>query len=259
MRSSYYVGRHSSVICQRFRSPNCEHSAFLPWCTIRRAQVVRIGPPTCTIHRQCAVERAGGGSYVRMAAGYSVTFLQLRGTPESNFFSACFYKKKCLFPRVFVFNFLQRSRKRGDSTDPLNGVGPGAGCDAELGSGAEHNEMGPNRKEVRTARWSSALSVLLCRQVFTTSMHAWTSKRICSPTFRVCFRTPSCQATLEQAGPFSRVHRWAPLRGQVGRSRASRGQASCRVGSLHWPWLGLGVTPRKWPPKHVWGYGMSRK
>ena len=59
---------------QPFQSPNCEHSCFLPWYTIRRAEeVVRGGPPTSTIQRQGAVERAGRGSYVRIVAGYEVS------------------------------------------------------------------------------------------------------------------------------------------------------------------------------------------
>ena len=61
----------------------------------------------------------------------------------------------------------------------LSVLDAGPGGVAEPGSGAEHREDGPGRKEVRTASWSSALSVLLWRHVFTTSMHAWTSKRTC--------------------------------------------------------------------------------
>ena len=64
------MGRRPSATCQPFRSPNCEHSDFLPWHTTRRAEeVARVGPPTCTFRRKCAMERAGGGSYVGIVAG----------------------------------------------------------------------------------------------------------------------------------------------------------------------------------------------
>ena len=55
--ASWRAGRRSSATCQPFRSPNCEHSGFLPWYTIRRAEeLVRVGPPTCTIRRECSGE-----------------------------------------------------------------------------------------------------------------------------------------------------------------------------------------------------------
>ena len=60
--------------------------------------MVRVGPPTCTIQRQCAVERVGGGNYARVVAG------------------------------------------------AMSRLGVGAGGGAELGSGAEHKEDGPEQE-----------------------------------------------------------------------------------------------------------------
>ena len=59
----------------------------------------------------------------------------------------------------------------------MSGQDEGPGGVAEPGSGAEHKEDGPGPEG--GAQGQMELYVLSWRQVFTTSMHVWTSKPTC--------------------------------------------------------------------------------